>query len=359
MKKRYFLYLIPLLFFSLTAVLLYNNEMKRVHSIVNNDFLREAPTWPDSVMYLSREFMYRGKMDNEFIKNKMVRNRPIKVLTEYDTIYIGKQYVNTDNILRYMHDVDCTVFMMSDNHNLYKHIIPSWSESLRRAGIEAEVSVVLCSRKLKELFPKKDSININAPIYPDTLRMIDFERAYRTDSLHMGFSNQFSLVGYAIVTPNCVFKRLSVPYTIIAGFLLFYLLSLLIVWLHRFIVYKRRYVRFVGDAILHLYDNEIVYKDGSRKKLGVNEYATLCKLIGCSTLALNNLQSELWPMSDTMSRSRSFNVSFSKLNSALKDVKRVTLSRDDEYLYLTDTTTLRELLSHYWEFVRLYIRKEI
>ena len=84
MKKRYFLYLIPLLFFSLTAVLLYNNEMKRVHSIVNNDFLREAPTWPDSVMYLSREFMYRGKMDNEFIKNKIISYYVLSILSRLE-----------------------------------------------------------------------------------------------------------------------------------------------------------------------------------------------------------------------------------------------------------------------------------
>ena len=42
----------------------------------------------------------------------------------------------------------------------------------------------------------------------------------------------------------------------------------------------------------------------------------------------------------------------------LKSVKRVTLSRDEQYVSMVDSTTLRERLSLYAEVVRMYSRSE-
>lgn len=70
MKKRYYLFLLPPMFFVLIALLLYSNEKKSVAEIVRLDFLREAPHWVDSLGYINDHFYYSSYYDSEKSKER-------------------------------------------------------------------------------------------------------------------------------------------------------------------------------------------------------------------------------------------------------------------------------------------------
>lgn len=366
MKKRLILYLLPLLFFFLSAFMLYENEKRSVSGIINNNFLRELPHFSDSIIWIQQKFIYFTRYDNEWYKRRRETDIPHKYIMEnpsnrklIDTIYISPKYLYSPNVLQYDKKVSNSI-SLAYQERLHLNIRDSlWNQSLKRANIDAETSIIVGLRQLKDMFPAKDSFNAEAPVTSDTSRFIDFNSAFCTDSVILGVQNQATFRGYAHVSPLAVIRRLVVPYSFMALFVMFYLLLPPFLWLRKVVGYRHRCVRFVGDAMLHLLDNEIVCNDGSRKRLGVNEFAILCKLVAGRRLLLNEMQDELWPASDAVARGRSFNVSFSKLNSVLKDVERITLLRDEASVELIDSTTLRERLSQYVQFVRMYVRRDI
>jgi hypothetical protein len=364
MKKHSILYLLPLFFFFLSAFLLYEKEKKSVAVIINNSFVRELPHLDDSIEWMKQRYMSRGGHDNEWYKRIRETGHHTYIMQNpsnpelIDTIYINRKFSYSPNVLQYFQKANYSISLSYFNR-CYLNIMDSlWNESLKRANIDAETSIIVGIRQLKEMFPSKDSFNVNASVTYDTCRLIDFNSAFCTDSVILGIQNHGTFKGYAHVSPPAVIKRMMVPYIIIAVFVLLYLLLPPLMWLQRIVVYRRRYIVFVGDAILYTLDNEIIYGDGSRKKLGVNEFAILANLCESGHLSTDALIKKLWPASDSVAGIRSFNVSFSKLNAVLKSVKRVTLSRDEQYVSMVDSTTLRERLSLFAEVVRMYSRSE-
>jgi hypothetical protein len=214
-----------------------------------------------------------------------------------------------------------------------------WNCSLQRAGIEAETSIILHSRMLKDLFPAKDSINIDAPVRADTSRVVTFGRAICTDGVSIGFTHQGEIRGFAVVSPLSIIKRLALPYTIIALITLLYLLLPPVGILTGAVGYRRNYIRFVGDAVFHLLTNEIIYGNGTCNKLGLNEFAILRMLVQSPVVSIEEIKSALWPDSTVKAQGKSFNVAFSSLCNILKEVDDITIERGAEEIILTDSTT--------------------
>ena len=341
MKKRYYLFLLPPMFFVLIALLLYSNEKKAVAEIVRLDFLREAPHWVDSLAYINDQFLYSPYHDSEQSKERRKQQRPYIVITAEYTLYISRKYLNFP-FLEERRRIKTSAFLdiveSKDEYDI-RQVDSLWNCSLRRAGIEAETSIVLHRRMLKDLFPAKDSINIDAPVRADTSHVVTFGRAICTDSVSIGFPHEGEIRGFAVVSPLSIIKRLVVPYTIIALITLLYLLLPPIGILTGAVGYRRNYIRFVGDAVFHLLTNEIIYGNGTRNKLGLNEFAILRMLVQSPVVSIEEIKSALWPDSTVKAQGKSFNVAFSSLCNILKEVDDITIERGAEEIILTDSTT--------------------
>ena len=234
-----------------------------------------------------------------------------------------------------------------------------WCESLKRAQIDAETAIVANWRDIKEMFPTKDSFNINAPIHSDTSRTISFGRAFRTDSISISFQNHASIEGYAVVSPLSIIKRLELPYTIIAAIALIYILLLAGVHLYDAIHYRRKHILFMGDAMLHVLDNSIISADGTSKKLGSNEYAILRILERERTVPITLIEEEVWPEPQAVAKRKNFNVAFSRLSNILKEINHITLQRDKEKIIYTQSTTAKMRIRLYMVFMKLYFADKI
>ena len=341
MKKRYYLFLLPPMFFVLIALLLYSNEKKAVAEIVRLDFLREAPHWVDSLAYINDDFLYSASYDSEQSKERRKQQRPIILKTAEYTLYISRKYLNFP-FLEEQRRIKTSAFLdiveSKDEYDI-RQVDSLWNCSLRRAGIEVETSIVLHRRMLKDLFPAEDSINIDAPVRADTSRVVTFGRAICTDSISIGFPHQGERRGFAVVSPLSIIKRLAIPYTIIALITLLYLLLPPITILIGAVGYRRNYIRFVGDAVLHLLTNEIIYGNGSCNKLGLNEFAILRMLVQSPVVSIEEIKSAIWPDSTVKAQGKSFNVAFSSLCNILKEVDEITIERGAEEIILTDSTT--------------------
>ena len=341
MKKRYYLFLLPPMFFVLIALLLYSNEKKAVAEIVRLDFLREAPHWVDSLAYINDQFLYSPYHDSEQSKERRKQQRPYIVITAEYSLYISRKYLNFP-FLEERRRIKTSAFLdiveSKDEYDI-RQVDSLWNCSLRRAGIEAETSIVLHRRMLKDLFPAKDSINIDAPVRADTSHVVTFGRAICTDSVSIGFPHEGEIRGFAVVSPLSIIKRLVVPYTIIALITLLYLLLPPVGILAGAVGYRRNYIRFVGDAVFHLLTNEIIYGNGTRNKLGLNEFAILRMLVQSPVVSIEEIKSALWPDSTVKAQGKSFNVAFSSLCNILKEVDDITIERGAEEIILTDSTT--------------------
>lgn len=343
MKKRYYLFLLPPMFFVLIALLLYSNEKKAVAEIVRLDFLREAPHWVDSLAYINDHFLYSAYHDSEQSKERRKQQRPYIVITAEYTLYISRKYLNFP-FLEERRRIKTSAFLdipsveSKDEYDI-RQVDSLWNCSLRRAGIEAETSIVLHRRMLKDLFPAKDSINIDAPVRADTSHVVTFGRAICTDSVSIGFPHEGEIRGFAVVSPLSIIKRLVVPYTIIALITLLYLLLPPVTIMAGAVGYRRNYIRFVGDAVLHLLTNEIIYGNGTRNNLGLNEFAILRMLVQSPVVSIEEIKSALWPDSTVKAQGKSFNVAFSSLCNILKEVDDITIERGAEEIILTDSTT--------------------
>lgn len=343
MKKRYYLFLLPPMFFVLIALLLYSNEKKAVAEIVRLDFLREAPYWIDSIGYINDYYSYSAYHDSEQSKERRKQQRPYIFKTAEYTLYISRKYMNYP-FLEEQRRLETSIYLNElkttggFGYNITQ-VDSLWNCSLQRAGIEAETSIVLHSRMLKDLFPAKDSINIDAPFKVDTSHVVTFGRAICTDSISIGFTHQGKIMGFAVVSPQSIIKRLAVPYTIIALIALFYLLLPPIGILAGAVGYRRNYIRFVGDAVLHLLTNEIIYGNGTCNKLGLNEFAILRMLVQSPVVSIEEIKSAIWPNSTVKAQGKSFNVAFSSLCNILKEVDEITIERGAEDIILTDSTT--------------------
>lgn len=346
MKKRYYLFLLPPMFFVLIALLLYSNEKKAVAEIVRLDFLREAPHWVDSLGYINDDFIYSAYKDSEQSKEKRKQQRPYIFKTAEYTLYISRKYLNFP-FLEEQRRIKTSVFLdivfldiveSKDEYDI-RQVDSLWNCSLRRAGIEAETSIVLHRRMLKDLFPAKDSINIDAPVRADTSRVVTFGRAICTDCVSIGFPHQGEIRGFAVVSPLSIIKRLALPYTIIALITLLYLLLPPVTIMAGAVGYRRNYIRFVGDAVFHLLTNEIIYGNGTCNKLGLNEFAILRMLVQSPVVSIEEIKSAIWPDSTVKAQGKSFNVAFSSLCNILKEVDEITIERGAEEIILTDSTT--------------------
>lgn len=343
MKKRYYLFLLPPMFFVLIALLLYSNEKKAVAEIVRLDFLREAPYWIDSIGYINDYYSYSAYHDSEQSKERRKQQRPYIFKTAEYTLYISRKYMNYP-FLEERRRLETSIYLNElkttggFGYNITQ-VDSLWNCSLQRAGIEAETSIMLHSRMLKDLFPAKDSINIDAPVRVDTSRVVTFGRAICTDCVSIGFTHQGEIRGFAVVSPLSIIKRLAVPYTIIALITLFYLLLPPIGILTGAVGYRRNYIRFVGDAVFHLLTNEIIYGNGSCNKLGLNEFAILRMLVQSPVVSIEEIKSAIWPNSTVKAQGKSFNVAFSSLCNILKEVDEITIERGAEEIILTDSTT--------------------
>lgn len=343
MKKRYYLFLLPPMFFVLIALLLYSNEKKAVAEIVRLDFLREAPHWVDSLTYINDHFHYSAYYDSEKSKERRKQQLPYICVNSEGKIYIERKYLNypfLEEQCRFNTSIYLDQPEATGNYCYNITQVDSlWNCSLRRAGIEAETSIVLHRRMLRELFPRKDSINIDAPVRADTSRVVTFGRAICTDCVSIGFTHQGEIRGFAVVSPLSIIKRLVVPYTIIAFITLLYLLLPPVGILTGAVGYRRNYIRFVGDAVFHLLTNEIIYGNGTRNKLGLNEFAILRMLVQSPVVSIEEIKSALWPDSTVKAQGKSFNVAFSSLCNILKEVDEITIERGAEEIILTDSTT--------------------
>jgi hypothetical protein len=331
------------MFFVLIALLLYSNEKKAVAEIVRLDFLREAPYWIDSIGYINDYYSYSSYKDSEQSEEKRKQQRPYIVMTAEYTLYINRKYMNYP-FLEEQRRLETSIYLNElktkggFGYNITQ-VDSLWNCSLRRAGIEAETSIVLHRRMLRELFPRKDSINIDAPVRADTSRVVTFGRAICTDCVSIGFTHQGEIRGFAVVSPLSIIKRLAIPYTIIALIALFYLLLPPIGILTGAVGYRRNYIRFVGDAVFHLLTNEIIYGNGTCNKLGLNEFAILRMLVQSPVVSIEEIKSALWPDSTVKAQGKSFNVAFSSLCNILKEVDDITIERGAEEIILTDSTT--------------------
>jgi hypothetical protein len=331
------------MFFVLIALLLYSNEKKAVAEIVRLDFLREAPYWIDSIGYINDYYSYSSYKDSEQSKERRKQQRPYIFTTAEYTLYISRKYMNYP-FLEEQRRLETSIYLNElkttggFGYNITQ-VDSLWNCSLQRAGIKAETSIMLHSRMLKDLFPAKDSINIDAPVRADTSRVVTFGRAICTDGVSIGFTHQGEIRGFAVVSPLSIIKRLALPYTIIALITLLYLLLPPVGILTGAVGYRRNYIRFVGDAVFHLLTNEIIYGNGTCNKLGLNEFAILRMLVQSPVVSIEEIKSAIWPDSTVKAQGKSFNVAFSSLCNILKEVDEITIERGAEEIILTDSTT--------------------
>ena len=355
--------MLPLAFFLFVAIQLYINERKTVADIVNNDFKREMPHMFDSITYIQDIFVYAPERTSDHHNIRLERQRPMIIYTADDTIIIAHKYVREPNIYKYKNKFSGFRLLVSFtlDHDTYVlgKMDSLWCESLKRAQIDAETAIVANWRDIKEMFPTKDSFNINAPIQSDTSRMIAFSRAFRTDSISISFQNHASIEGYAVVSPLSIIKRLELPYTIIATIALIYILLLAGIYLYDAIHYRRKYILFMGDTMLHMLDNSIISADGTSKKLGSNEYAMLRILEREHTTPIGVIEDEVWPESQSAAKRKNFNVAFSRLSNMLKEINHITLQRDKENIIYTQSTTAKMHVRLYMKFLKLYFANKI
>ena len=363
MKKRHYIFMLPLAFFLFVAIQLYINERKAVADIVSHDFKRELPYMYDSILYIEDEYMVRGEYTSDHHNYRQQQQRPLTRISATDTVIVAWQYINEPNI--YLYEKKIMGFVAfgreetDDVNNIIDDMDSLWNESLKRAQIDAETAIVANWRDVKEMFPTKDSFNVNAPIQSDTSRMIAFSRAFRTDSISISFQNHVSIEGYAVVSPLSIIKRLELPYTIIATIALIYILLLAGIYLYDAIHYRRKYILFMGDTMLHMLDNSIIFADGTSKKLGSNEYAMLRILEREHTTPIGVIEDEVWPDSQSAAKRKNFNVAFSRLSNMLKEINHITLQRDKENIIYTQSTTAKMRVRLYMKFLKLYFANKI
>ena len=249
-KRNIFIYLVlSVALLALSYVYNFNDSKESIYSCINERFNDEAPFWGDSIqkiLGLQRMGRYNYEQD-----------KPVTTMySKDDTIEISTKYFPREN-LNFWLSKNLESALLRGGH--YSCTI---TDSLFRAmlldiGFEAVTATELHIRDLKEMFPTKDSMNINAPVRE--VRRNRIVEGFATDTVGVGICDQGILIGKVAISNAVVISNMQwIAWPQIILLVIVGLLFVTVSYVRKNIRYIQK-LHFIGNSCID-FNNNVIYR---------------------------------------------------------------------------------------------------
>ena len=174
---------------------------KDIENEINELFKISALSLHDSIHSITGEYLYYVYDENHLKKRlDMIR------ITAEGELRISRDLINIENPKEYHLKQMQTIMIEGNDYDLY--IADSlWNKQLKEKGYDVNAILFLSAKKLKDMFPKRDSLvtNIKAPFI--SANSLAGKECFVTDSVGLGICNQGYLLSHVHIPTSTVIKR--------------------------------------------------------------------------------------------------------------------------------------------------------
>ena len=260
--------LISVILLSVSYIYNYNDSKERIYCRINEQFKEDASHWGDSIqeiLGMKRSGTYSYDMEKP----------TTTMFSKEDTIEISVRYFPRNN-LKYWLSKNNETALLSSRH--YSHAVTDslFERMLTRIGIEAESATELYIKSLKEMFPTKDSMNINAPIRET--RRNRLVEGFTTDTVGIGICDQGQLIGKVSIENSIIVEKMDwIAWYQVVLLVILGVVYVVIVYINKKSNYLHN-LHFIGNTCIDFNKNIIYYPDG-KAYLITGIKTTLLKLL--------------------------------------------------------------------------------
>lgn len=190
--------------YSLGSIVEYNNSKKDIENNINELFKISSQSFHDSITNIKDIYLYYT-YDSEHLKKRkdMIR------VSEEGELRISRDLINIENPQEYKKK-QLQSITLEDKEDYDLYIADSiWNNQLRASGYDVEAILLLSAKKLKDMFPKRDSLvtNLKPPFM--SVHHLGGKEYFVTDSVGLGICNQGCIVSHVHVPMLTVIKNVK------------------------------------------------------------------------------------------------------------------------------------------------------
>ena len=327
--------LLPTLTYLFTMFIIYDNEKRNIESEVNRYFHYEAPHWCDSIRYgKNMKITIKGYYSAKYKVDRVQKHRVIA--DHHGNCTVPNKHIYEKNYFLHNNKQSNLELASSGMYDIvYADSI--WEAQLRRQGLNVNTALIMTTKKLRDVFPTKDSLNLHAVAVSDTSRIIDFDAAFRTDTAYISHRDLVGIVAFAQIPFTFILQRTCLMMIMLTAIFLLYLLYIAtksLVWLN--LKNLDRKVIFIGNAVIVKKEKIMLCANGKEHKMMTKELEIL-KILNENNgrVEIQSIIEQCWNSFTEESGRKNFNGSYSTLCKSLENAANVSLKREkNEIIYI-------------------------
>ena len=192
MKKHALYYLLIFVaVYSIGYIAEYNNSRRDIENNINELFKISSQSFNDSIRNIKNIFLYYT-----FDSKHLEKRKDMICVSEEGELRISRDLINIENPQEYKKK-QLQSIMLDDKEDYDLYVADSiWNNQLRASGYDVEAILLLSARKLKDMFPRRDSLDLSKKVPFMSVHHLGGKEYFVTDSVGLGICNQGCIVSH-------------------------------------------------------------------------------------------------------------------------------------------------------------------
>lgn len=206
MKKQTLYYiLLFVVIYSLGSIVEYNNSKKDIENNINELFKVSSQSFNDSIRNIKDIYLYYT-----FDSKHLEKRKDMICVSEEGELRISRDLINIENPQEYKKK-QLQSIMLNDSEEDYDLYVADsiWNKQLRASGYDVEAILLLSARKLKDMFPRRDSLDLSKKVPFMSVHHLGGKEYFVTDSVGLGICNQGCIVSHVHIPMLTVIKNVK------------------------------------------------------------------------------------------------------------------------------------------------------
>ncbi|MBR2607391.1 MAG: winged helix-turn-helix domain-containing protein [Bacteroidaceae bacterium] len=205
MKKQTLYYiLLFVVIYSLGSIVEYNNSRRDIENNINELFKVSSQSFNDSITNIKDIYLYYT-YDSEDLNKR----RDMRFVDKDGEITISRDLINIENPQEYKKK-QLQSIMLNDSEDYDLYVADSiWNKQLRASGYDVEAILLLSAKKLKDMFPRRDSLDLSKKVPFMSVHHLGGKEYFVTDSVGLGICNQGCIVSHVHIPMLTVIKNVK------------------------------------------------------------------------------------------------------------------------------------------------------
>ncbi len=205
MKKHALYYLLIFVaVYSIGYIAEYNNSRRDIENNINELFKISSQSFNDSIRNIKDIYLYYT-----FDSKHLEKRKDMICVSEEGELRISRDLINIENPQEYKKK-QLQSIMLDDKEDYDLYIADSiWNNQLRASGYDVEAILLLSARKLKDMFPRRDSLDLSKKVPFMSVHHLGGKEYFVTDSVSLGICNQGCIVSHVHIPMLTVIKNVK------------------------------------------------------------------------------------------------------------------------------------------------------